>query len=153
MQRITKGSKKNYFMGTDFTYEDMEREDITSSEYKVLKSEIIQDKDCWVIESMPKNNEKKSESSYSKKIHWIAKETYTTFKTEFYDKRDKLIKTQENREWENISGSVWRAKKGLMDNTSESHKTLVALTDKKVNQPIDDKVFTERHIVSGSHTE
>lgn len=157
MQRIAKGSKKNYFMGTDFTYEDMEPEDIDNFDYKILRSEelkVQQDvSQCYVIESTPANDEKKRESGYSKRIMWIEKEHLYTLKVEFYDRRDRLQKVQTNYKMENVSGTVWRPKQTLMDHKQKEHKTVTGITGREINVDLSDSVFTERHILSGKHTQ
>ncbi len=157
MQRIAKGSKKNYFMGTDFTYEDMEPEDIDNFNYTILRSEkLSQDKkdfDCYVIESVPANKEKKRESGYSKRIMWIEKEYLYTLKVEFYDRRGRLQKVQTNHALENVSGTIWRAKKSLMNHLVRKHKTLTGTTSRKINTSVKGSVFTERFILSGKHTQ
>ena len=157
MQRIAKGSKKNYFMGTDFTYEDMEPEDLDNFNYTILRSEKLnQDKkdfDCYVIESVPANKEKKRESGYSKRIIWIEKGHIYTLKVEFYDRRGRLQKIQTNHALENVSGTVWRAKKTLMNHLGRKHKTLTGIKSRKINTPVKDSVFTERFILSGKHTQ
>jgi hypothetical protein len=157
MQRIASGSKKNYFMGTDFTYEDMEGEDIDNFNYTVLKTETLtvdgKEWPCWVIEAIPANDEKKKESGYSKRIMWIDQKTFVTLKVEFFDRRRRLIKTQTVFEIENITGTVYRAKKTMMDNTSKKSQTLTMVTTRKVNEPMDDEVFTERFILTGKHTQ
>jgi hypothetical protein len=157
MQRIASGSKKNYFMGTDFTYEDMESEDIDNFNYTVLRTESlsVDGKDClcWVIESVPANDEKKKESGYSKRLMWIDQDRFVTLKVEFFDPRGTLIKTQTVFDVENVTGTVWRAKKTMMDNPSKSSRTLTMVTTRKVNEPMDDEIFTERFIQNGKHTE
>jgi len=157
MQRIAKGSKKNYFMGTDFTYEDMEPEDIDNFNYTILRSEDLKIRDkssaCYVIEAVPANKEKKRESGYSKRIMWIEKEYLYTLKVEFYDRRDRLQKVQTNYKMENVSGTVWRAKQTLMDHKQKKHKTITSITARKINVDLADSVFTERYILSGKHTQ
>jgi hypothetical protein len=157
MQRIAKGSKKNYFMGTDFTYEDMEPEDLDNFTYTILRTENLElDKtvsDCYVIEAVPANAEKKKESGYSKRIMWIEKQYLYTLKVEFYDRRDRLQKIQTNHAMENVSGTVWRAKKTLMSHLAREHKTLTGITARQINTSVDDSVFTERYILSGKHAQ
>jgi len=157
MQRIASGSKKNYFMGTDFTYEDMEGEDIENFNYNIIKTETLSvDKKkwlCWVIEAIPANSQKKRESSYSKRIMWIDQKNFVTLKIEFYDRRRRLMKTQTVYELENVTGTVWRAKKTMMNNTSKKSQTLSMVTKRTVNEPMADDVFTERFILSGKHTQ
>ena len=157
MQRIAKGSKKNYFMGTDFTYEDMEPEDIDNFNYTILRSEKLnqdkKDSDCYVIEAVPANEEKKRESGYSRRIMWIEKEYLYTFKVEFYDRRGRLQKIQTNHEVKNVSGTIWRAKKSLMKHLVKKHKTLTGTTSRKINTSVKDSVLTERFILSGKHAQ
>lgn len=155
MQRIAKGSKKNYFMGTDFTYEDMEPEDLDNFTYTILRTENLEQdnvvSECYVIESVPANAEKKKESGYSKRIMWIEKSHLYTLKVEFYDRRGRLQKVQTNHAMENVSGTVWRAKKTLMSHLEREHKTLTGITARQINTDVDDSVFTERYILSGRH--
>lgn len=157
MQRIAKGSKKNYFMGTDFTYEDMEPEKLDNFNYTILRTEKLelskQTSECYVIEAVPANDEKKRESGYSKRIMWIEKEHFYTLKTEFYDRRGRLQKVQTNYKMENVSGTVWRAKQTLMDHLEKKHKTVTGITGREINSELGDSVFTERYILSGKHTQ
>jgi len=153
MQRIAEGSKKSYFMGTDFTYEDLEPEDMDNYVYTVLKSEDLDGAACWVVEAVPANDAKKRESSYSKRLLWVRQDNYVTAKVEFYDRRERILKTQTAHDLENVQGTVWRARKTLMDNVSKQHKTVMGLKTRELNKPIDDQVFTERFILKGSHLE
>jgi hypothetical protein len=157
MQRIASGSKKNYFMGTDFTYEDMESEDIENFTYTVIKTESIpldgKEWLCWVIGAVPANPEKAKASGYSKRVLWVAQDVFISLKVEFYDKRRRLAKTQTIYELENVTGTVWRPKKTIMDNTAKSSQTLTMVSGRKVNESIEDDVFTERFILSGKHAE
>jgi hypothetical protein len=157
MQRIAKGSKKNYFMGTDFTYEDMEPEDIENFTYTILKTETInrddKDQECWMIEAVPANKAKAKESGYSKRHLWIEKAYYSTLKADFFDRRKRLLKTQTSHKLHNVEGTVWRAKQTLMKHHQKNHKTLTVVTERKINKGIKDNVFTERFILTGKHVQ
>lgn len=152
MQRIAKGSKKNYFMGTDFTYEDMSSEDINNFDYKILREENKGGKDCWVIEATPVANYSK-DTAYSKRILWVSKDIYVNVQVEFYDRKGDLIKTQTSSDFKNIGGTAWRAEKTMMDNFKEKHKTLIKTVKIDAKSEIDDENFTERFILKGLHTE
>jgi hypothetical protein len=157
MQRIAAGSKRSYVMGTDFTYEDLQPEDVDNYSYNVARSEKFkeleksQEQDCWVIEAVPANEAQRKDSSYSKRLIWVRQDIYAPVKIEFYDLRGTLVKTQTIHDYENVKGDVWRAKKTLMDNHKEKHKTLVGVQAKQVDGDIDDKVFTERYVLSEEH--
>ena len=60
-------SKTDYFMGTDFTYDDMGRRNLDEDTHTLLREEIIDESKCWVLQSVPK----KSGDLYTKRISWI----------------------------------------------------------------------------------
>lgn len=155
LQRIAKGSKKSYFMGTDFTYEDMEPEDINNYNYKILKSEILKVKkkryNCYVIKASPANREKKRSSGYSKRILWVDKKYLTTLQVKFYDRRGRLIKTQKSYGMKRVTGTVFRPSMTIMDNHRKKHKTLTKIKKRRINRKISDKTFNGRFITSGRH--
>ena len=151
LQRIAQGSKKSYFMGTDLTFEDLEPEKMENFTYTMLPSETVDGQECYVIDSAPADAEKRKLSGYSKRKLWVRKDIFFTVKVEFYDQRDKLVKTQTNLDLETIGGNAWRAKRAMMDNTSRNHKTLTAVKTDETNVAIDETVFTERYILSEKH--
>lgn len=151
LQRIAQGSKKGYFMGTDLTYEDMEPEEISDYNYTIVGSEKIDGQDCFIIESVPANKKKKKESGYGKRKIWIRKDNFFDVKIEFFDRRDRIIKTMTNHDLINIEGTVWRPKKVLVDNHKRKHKTLIGLKKIQINVPVEDVIFTDRYLKSEKH--
>lgn len=151
VQRIAQASKKSYFMGSDFTYEDMEPEDIDNFSYSIVGSEDVSGKRCWVLEALPATPAKQKESGYSSRKIWVAQDTFISMKIEFFGKRGALIKRQIGRDFVNIKGTVWRPKKTLMDNIKRKHKTLMGVQTRTIDESLDDSLFTERIILSGKH--
>jgi len=151
MQRIAGQSGKGAFMGTDFTYEDLQPDAIQNYNYSLLDPGKVDKADCYVIEITPATKEKQKESAYSRRVVWVRKDIVFTVKIEFYDRRGRLFKTQTNHDLVNIEGTVWMAKKSLMSNHKKRHKTLMGVKERKINVFIDDSVFTERFILSGKH--
>lgn len=149
--------KRNYFMGTDFTYEDMEPEDLDNFNYNILRSEQFNHEgkayDSYVIEALPANDKKKQETGYAKRIMWIEKVNLTTLKTDFYDRRDKHQKTQLNYKYMNVGGAVMRPMQTIMNNMEKSHKTATTTRSRKININMADSTFTEQFILSGKHLE
>ena len=155
MQRIAQGSKKSYFMGTDFTYEDMEPEDINNYNYRLKKSQnLIRKKRkvrCYVIDATPANRAKKRSSGYSKRTMWIDKKNLTTLKVKFFDRRRRLIKTQKSYGMKRITGTVYRPSKTIMDNHRKKHKTLTLVKKRRINKKIKSSTFNQRFILTGRH--
>jgi hypothetical protein len=151
MQRIAQGSKKGYFVGTDFTYEDLEPEDLDNFTFTVIREEDLDDSGCWVIEAVPANQTTAQQSGYKKRLLWVRKDIYLTMKIEFYNQQNILVKTQTNHEPVNIKESLWRCNKVLMSNQKTAHKTLMAVVTRKINEVLDNQIFTDRYILSGRH--
>jgi hypothetical protein len=150
LQRIAQGSKKNYFMGTDFTYEDLSSDKLDNYHYKILKTAKFGKDNCYVVEAKP-TKEYYPKTSYGKKILWINKDKFYTEKIEFYNKDLKLIKVQTSYKSKNIKGTIYRPMFVKMDNLAEKHKTLVKINNLKINIPMSDKYFETRYLLSEQH--
>ena len=151
LQRIAQGSKRSYFMGTDFTYEDNQSEQLDDYQYTVQRDDSFEGQPVWVVESIPVSPKKKQESGYSKRIVWIRKDIYFTVKIEYFDRRGRAIKTQTNHKLVNVGGQAWRPDQTLMDNYDRNHKTLRGTQSRKINPTIEDSVFTEQYIKAERH--
>lgn len=153
LQRIAQGSKKSYFMGTDFTYEDMQPEDIDNFTYAIKGEEEVDGQLCWKIEAVPANEEKRKQSGYGSRTIWVSKDTFISMKIEFFGRRGKLVKRQTGRDFVQVKGTAWRPGKTLMDNIRSNHKTLIGVQERTVDEDVDDAVFTERYILTGKHVQ
>ena len=151
MQRITSHGKKGYFMGTDFTFKDLQPDAIENYKYTILRSEEMDGSDCYVIEAIPATKEKQRDSGYSKRLFWLRKNIYFPVKIEFYDRRGRLLKTQTNQGITNLRGSAWMTKRSLMENHKEKHTTIMRVEKQGIDIPLKDRIFTERFILSGKH--
>jgi hypothetical protein len=89
-KRIAAAGKKNRFMGTDFTYEDLRPENLASHTYTATGAEAIDGHDCWVIESVPANERQAADTAYGKRRLWIRKDNHALVKREYYDKQGRL---------------------------------------------------------------
>jgi len=149
--RIAQARRNAYFMGTDFTYEDMDPEKIDEFAYRLLEPESIDGSPCYVIEATPANKEKQRASGYGRRTLWIRKDIFYTVKIEFFDRDGILIKIQTNSALEHVKGTVWRAKHSLMDNRDNHHKTEVLVTSSDTETELSPDTFTERYIRTGRY--
>jgi hypothetical protein len=109
-------SKTNSFAGTDFTFEDLEPEDLDSCVYRHVKDEKLKHPhdpslsgtDCYVVEAYKKPGFGKT--GYAKRVLWIDKKRYIAIKGTFYDRRTgDLIKTLWSWKLNEIQPKIWRA--------------------------------------------
>ena len=150
MQRIAGSNKKKYFMGTDFTFVDLESEQIEDYDYKCLQLKKCAKAVCYEIEATPKDKKIQRNTGYKRRVLLIRKSPLITLRVKFFDQRDTLIKTLTNSSWKKYPNGVLRNNKSVMDRHN-FHKTIIEVQDRSVNTKIDDATFTERFVTKGMH--
>lgn len=143
VRRISSKEKEKSFMGTDFSYEDLGSHDLDDYNYTLLGSEKFNDQDCYVIESVPKPENKKS---YSKTISWIRKDIFIATKIEFYDKKGEFLKRLHAFNIEKID-EIWTTRRMEMENVQKKHTTVLEFENVKYNIGLKDNIFTERNLI------
>tara|TARA_B100000315_G_scaffold195807_2_gene186780 strand:- start:7605 stop:8378 length:774 start_codon:yes stop_codon:yes gene_type:complete len=141
VKQIAGNQKTESFMGSDFTYEDMEGRSIDEDTFTLLGEEVIFGESCYKVESVPIGEDE----SYTKRIVWISKENWTLRKVEYYDKRRNLFKVLTVPE-HHQDGDYWNVDKMIMENVQKSHKTVLELSDVEYDREIKDSFFTERFL-------
>ena len=144
VRRISGSSKNDYFMGTDFTYDDLGDRSVDEDDHELLSEEKIDGNTCWVIESKPKNKD----DMYSKVIRWIRQDALMPVKVEFYDKQDNLLKILTISDIRKQDG-FWTAFRMKMDNVQDKHKTILEITEMYYNQDLKDNFFKVSTLESG----
>jgi outer membrane lipoprotein-sorting protein len=144
VKRISSDSKSDYFMGSDFTYDDLGDRHPSSDKHKLLREETVDGEDCYVVESIPKEEE----YMYSKTITWIIKDKWIGKKKEFYDEDEDLLKTLTVKEVEEIKDYLIITF-SEMHNVQKDHTTRMELKNVKVDTGISDNKFTERMMKRG----
>jgi hypothetical protein len=144
VRRIVARQKKSRFVNTDYTYEDMQQRKVEKDNHKILKTEKYKKYDCWVLESIPRE---KNSSQYGKKVSWITKNIYLPIKTDFYDKKGRLVKVYSAQSVKRIDG-IWTVMESEMHDLKRKHRTLMTTGSIRYNRGIPDRVFTRRYLQS-----
>jgi len=143
-KRISSDSKSDYFMGSDFTYDDLGDRQPNQDTHTILREETINEEDCYVVESVSKDEE----YMYSKTITWIIKDKWIGVKKDFYDEDDDLLKTLSVDKYEDINGFLIITHTE-MKNEQKDHRTVMNLTNVKINDGISKSKFSERMMTRG----
>lgn len=147
VRRISAADKTDNFMGTEFTYEDLEDEDLDDYSYSLKGTGKINDIDTYVIEAVPASADKKENSGYGKRELWISKDKFIVLQIKFYDRNGGLIKIFNAEDIRQIPGSnKWRTYKLTMKNIQNNKSTILEFSDYKINTGIDDSFFTKRYL-------
>lgn len=144
-RRISPAGQTDSFMGTDFTFEDLRPEDMEAFNYTVKGQEKVDGMVCHVIEVLPKNEDKKNESGYKRRIIWVRTSDDVVIKIDFYDKQNGLQKTFLAFEVRTVgTGGISRAHQVVMQNHKTGHKTRLKYSEFKINAGVDMDIFSAR---------
>lgn len=144
VKRISSDSKSDYFMGSDFTYDDLGDRHPSEDTHKLLREEKLNGEECYVVESIPKEKG----YMYSKTVTWVIKDKWIGMKKEFYDQDGDHLKTLSVEKYDKIDG-YWVILHSEMHNVQKDHRTIMNLKNVEINIGIDDGMFTERMMKRG----
>jgi len=143
-KRISSDSKSDYFMGSDFTYDDLGDRHPTQDTHTILREEELNGEACYVVESTPKDED----YMYSKTITWIIKDKWIGLKKDFYDEDEDLLKILTVEKFTDIKGFLI-IDHTEMKNVQKDHKTVMELKNIEVDTGISKSKFTERMMTRG----
>jgi hypothetical protein len=146
---VSSSDRKDQFMGSDFTYGDMNRQ-AADYHYTLVREAKLDEIDCYVIAGIPVGNQVKENDGYSKKIEWIRKDNYLVMKTEYYDLQDRLEKIFTASQPFSLGNNKWTMKKYEIHDIPRNHKTIIELDKIEVNLGIEDNVFTTSYLQRAS---
>ena len=148
VRRIASSNKADYFMGTDFTYNDMGDREIDDYTYAHIDTEVIDGIECYHLERLPKDDDVIKESGYGRTEIWVRPDIWMMVKAVFYDKKMKLLKELMTSDFEEIDG-IWTAKKMHMQNIQKEHQTIFTFGNISYNTGLDDDIFSQRRLIKG----
>ena len=137
-------SKTDYFMGTDFTYDDMGGRSVDEDKHTLLREETRDGHKCWVVESVPKD----PHEVYSRKVTWIRQDSDTGVYCEFYDKLGKLHRVMTVTDLQKVEG-FWTVMKMEMKNVQSGHSTQITVSEPKYDIKVDKSLFTVAKLEKG----
>ncbi len=157
VKRIASADKSGAFMGSDFTYSDIEGVELGNYDFTFVKgkeNETVDAHPVWVIESLPKPSIAKQvikETGYMKSQVWISKDNFMLVRGKFWVKKGKKIKYLTVFEIEKIQ-DIWTAKRLQMVTTKRGkieHSTVLQTNSIQFNAPLDDDMFTTQRMERG----
>ncbi|MBH0178538.1 MAG: outer membrane lipoprotein-sorting protein [Nitrospira sp.] len=145
VRRISASDRGDYFLGTDFTYEDIRMETkvgIEDYSWKTLAEETIDGHRCFLVEEIPVNEKTAKELGYSKVQSWVDAEIWMVRQAKYWDVAGNPLKTLQVREITLIR-DIWTAHQISVENHKTGHKTVFTFKDVNYGQSVKDELFTE----------
>lgn len=150
-KRIASSDKSSAFMGSDFSYADMNRRVLDEWSYKLLKESTVDGHKVWLVETTPINKVVEERYGYTKSVLFIRQDIFFPVRAVHWVKAGKKIKYMEVKKLEQVDG-IWVAVETHMKSTKSkktTHRTILRWQNVKMNQAIDEDMFTIRRIEKG----
>jgi negative regulator of sigma E activity len=128
-------------MGSDLSYEDLMEDSRLTDRYnaKVTGTEIIDDRNCWVIELTAFV----SEVAYQGMKLWVDQERDIPLREEMFAKSGTLLKRSQLSNVERINDRWYPKRLIFKDMLKEGMGTELIIDEIQFNVPIADHVFTK----------
>jgi outer membrane lipoprotein-sorting protein len=112
------------WMGSDFTNDDLVRESSIIEDYhhNLLGSEMVDERECWKIELVPKED---AAVVWGRVLLWVDQADYLQLKTEFYDEDDYLVNTMLGKNLKVMDGKLLPSVMEIIPAEEEGHKTVL----------------------------
>jgi hypothetical protein len=141
VRRIAAQERRQRFIGTDFTNEDMAERVLDDFTYKLLgEGEVIDGRKTYKIEARPVAPDK---SQYAYVHIRVPQDAPYSVLVEMYDKQGQKRRILRAGNLEKISG-VWVAKRLEMSTPAEGTKTILLLEDIRFNTGLKENMFTQQ---------
>lgn len=155
VRRISASDRGDYFMGTDFTYEDikqsgrLEIEDFNFSLDGEEKVEVDgKEVNSIILVATPKSDEIAKELGYGKLRARVNPDNWIIVKTEYWNPKGKLLKTAKTYDIKKVDG-IWTRHKYEIKNHLTGHNTIFEFSNVNYKDDIPDRLFTKNALVRG----
>jgi uncharacterized protein len=144
-RRIVGRERQGSFMGSDFTYADLDQRDFRQNvSSRRLSDENLGQSACFVLEVHPRA----STSHYSKLQVWVRQADYVPLRIKFFDPAGTLEKTLYARRVSTMQGRPV-IMESRMQNAQNGHSTELLLESIRFRNDIPVDVFTPRSLERG----
>jgi hypothetical protein len=155
IKRIAATEKSAPFLGSDFSFTDINGTDVNWYNYTMLDESVeVDGVDTWHILSEPKPGLAQKvieETGYTRSHLWVRKDNYIQVKAKIWLKNPHEIKYFSASELENIDG-IWTAKRVQMVSTRNGkfqHASVFLINEISYNQPVSAQMFIPATLTKG----
>lgn len=136
-RRVVGREREGSFMGSDFTYADLQSINEKHASHARLPDESLGGTPTYVLET---TLAEASGASYGKVVTWIRKSDYVALRTRFYDRKGALVKTLYVRKVQTIEGRPVAVEARMQSESGHATELLVDAMERKDDLP--DALFT-----------
>lgn len=133
------------WMGTDLTNDDLVKESSVLNDYdhKILGDSTIQNRNCYKIELIPKEN---APVVWGKIILFIDKKDFIQLRSEMYDEDGYLVNIMNSSGIKLLGGKMLATKMEVIPVEEEGQKTVMEIKSIEFDKEIKDSFFTVKNM-------
>jgi len=145
-------NRGSHFLGTDFAIEDLTAEVLSDFRYVRVADLKMNKTSYFVVEAFPQDKQTERTTGYSLRRHFIRQDKFFIVRTDFFDRRGRLSKSQTHHDLKKVSGDMWRANMILMKDYKEEHETLIKISRRVFsNDYVPPEMFTAAWLLENRH--
>lgn len=151
VRRISASDRGDYFLGTDFTYEDIKKEGkIAIEEYTftTVGEEVLDGIKTYKVEAVTVDEDTAKELGYRKAVIWIDPDINLIRKSLYFDLNGNELKTLMTKDVRQIDG-IWTRHVLDVQNHKTGHRTIFTFSKVDYKSPVDDYRFNKQSLVRG----
>lgn len=151
VRRISSSDRGDYFLGTDFSYEDIKKETKVAVEdytFTTIATEQVDGHLTYVVEGTPVDSDTAEELGYGRVLWRVDPDIWMSRKTDMWDVNGNPLKTLHNEVIENVQG-IWTALTLTAVNHKTGHSSIFTFSDVDYESPIDERMFEQAALRRG----
>jgi len=147
-RRIVSSEKAKSFMGSEFSYADINPPTLDDFTFTLLGEEELDGERCWKIEMIPVDEDVADENGFSKRISWVAQSNQMNWKSIYYDLDEELLKTLTVGEVKLIDPAKkkYRAMHLEMVNHQNDRRSILHIDQIQFAPQVKESFFTTRYL-------
>ena len=150
-RRISASDRGDYFLGTDYTYEDIKKEgkvETRDYNFTTLAQDTIDGTLTYLVEGVPKGKKIAKELGYGKAHWWVDPSNWVVLKAKYWDTKLNELKTLSMGDVRKVDG-IWTRHTMKVANHKTGHSTEFTFSEVDYESQVKDKLFTRQAITRG----
>jgi len=151
VRRISASDRGDYFLGTDFSYEDIKLETrVSLKDYtrKTLGEDEVDGFHCFIVEETAINTEIAEELGHLRRESCVDDNLWIVRKSKIWDPQNKLLKTTYFKDISLVQG-ILTAHTIEVENHKTGHQTRFSFSDVDYKGGVKDQIFTKNALKRG----
>lgn len=146
VRRISASNRGDYFLGTDFTYEDIKKErKVEANDYvfKTLEQQTNDGLTRYLVEAAPRTPAIAAELGYGRLKFWVRADSWIIDAADYWDVKGILLKQLRADDIRLVDG-IWTRHQLTMKNIKTQHTTVFQVNAVDYRTPLKEALFTKQ---------